>query len=99
MLVRMLQAEAAYGCEYLGNSGRLVITPLTDRCYRTLLGAHQMNLGGAPAGPAGERLHGVCVVRHTLPRAASHGCKTGCQWLLGFTPSTAFHPMLMGARR
>ena len=65
----MCDAFFDYTFEYQGNSAKLVHTPLSDKCFLTLVMGMKLGFGGNPYGPAGTgKTESVKALGHNFGR-------------------------------
>ena len=86
--MRMIEAEQVYGYEFLSNSARLVISPLTERCFQSLFLALHYKYGGAPIGPAGTGK--TESIKEMAKNMARHCYVFNCQVQIDYTSMSKF---------
>ena len=77
LFVKVFHVTKAYGNEFLPSTSRLVVTPLTERVYQSLLLAMYYDFGGAPYGPAGTGK--TETVKDLAKRIARNSFAYNCQ--------------------
>lgn len=70
--VKLLNSVLSFGNEYLGNFQRVVVTPLTERCFRTVICAMKHHLNASLEGPTAT---GKSETIKDLTRALAIQCK------------------------